>query len=114
MEDQVPDQIRNERSSRLMQLERRMSEEFRRDFVGERAEILYEEAKTLHGEVYQIGHTKRYIRVGKRVREDLKNRILEETLTEEFLDDMILVKDQAAAGCPDMGIKMSGNSLRIH
>lgn len=93
MKDQVPDQVKNERSGRLLQLEQRMSQAYRQDFVGEKAEVLYEEAKILGGEVYQIGHTVRYIKIGKKAQGDYKNRILTETLTENFLDDMILVRD---------------------
>lgn len=93
MKDQVPDQVKNERSGRLLQLEQRMSQAYRQDFVGEKAEVLYEEAKILGGEVYQIGHTVRYIKIGKKAQGDFKNRILTETLTENFLDDMILVRD---------------------
>lgn len=93
MTDQIPDQLKNERSGRLIQLEQRMSQEYRRDFAGEKAEVLYEEAKNLDGEVYQIGHTVRYIKIGKKAQGDFKNRILAETLTENFLDDMMLVQD---------------------
>ena len=92
MEGQVTSQIKNIRSSRLMQLEQRMSQEYRSAFAGEKEEILYEEAKILNGEVYQIGHTARYIKAGKKTQGDLRNHILTETLTEHFLDDMMLVQ----------------------
>ena len=93
MEGQVTSQTKNIRSSRLMQLEQRMSQEYRSAFAGEKEEILYEEAKTLNGEVYQSGHTARYIKAGKKTQGDLRNHILTETLTEHFLDDMMLVRD---------------------
>lgn len=93
MEAQVPAQIKNERSGRLMQLEQKMSQEYRRAFIGEKEEVLYEEAKILNGEVYQIGHTARYIKVGKKMQGDFKNCILKETMTDNFLDDMMLVQD---------------------
>ena len=93
MEGQVTSQTKNIRSSRLMQLEQRMSQEYRSAFAGEKEEILYEEAKTLNGEDYQIGNTARYIKAGKKTQGDLRNHILTETLTEHFLDDMMLVRD---------------------
>lgn len=93
MEAQVASQVKNERSSRLMQLERRMSREYRKAFAGEKEEVLYEEAKILNGEVYQIGHTVRYIKIGRKAQGEFKNRILAETMTEDFLDDMMLVRD---------------------
>ena len=54
---------------------------------------MYEEAKILNGEVYQIGHTVRYIKIGRKAQGEFKNRILAETMTEDFLDDMMLVRD---------------------
>ncbi len=92
MEAQIPDQVKNERSGRLMRLARLMSQEYRQSFAGEKAEVLYEEAKMQNGEVYQIGHTVRYIKTGRKTQEALRNRILTETLTEDFLDDMVLVQ----------------------
>ena len=59
MEDQVSDQVRAERSGRLMRLEQRMSQEYRQSFIGENVEVLYEEAKKIGETVYQIGHTDR-------------------------------------------------------
>lgn len=93
MEAQVASRVKNERSGRLMQLERRMSREYRKAFAGEKEEVLYEEAKILNGEVYQIGHTVRYIKIGRKAQGEFKNRILAETMTEDFLDDMMLVRD---------------------
>lgn len=92
MEAQIPDQVKNERSGRLMRLARLMSQEYRQSFAGEKAEVLYEEAKMQNGEIYQIGHTVRYIKTGRKTQEALRNRILTETLTEDFLDDMVLVQ----------------------
>lgn len=93
MEGQIPQKIKNVRSGRLMRLEQRMSQEYRSAFAGEKEEVLYEEAKILNGEVYQIGHTVRYIKIGRKAQGDFKNRILTETMTEDFLDDMMLVRD---------------------
>lgn len=93
MEGQIPQKIKNVRSGRLMRLEQRMSQEYRSSFAGEKEEVLYEEAKILNGEVYQIGHTVRYIKIGRKAQGDFKNRILTETMTEDFLDDMMLMRD---------------------
>lgn len=93
MDGQVPDQVKSERSGRLMRLARHMSQEYRESFAGEKAEVLYEEAKILNGEVYQTGHTVRYIKIGKKSQEELRNRIRTEILTEDVLDDMVLIRD---------------------
>lgn len=97
MEDQVADRVKTERSGRLMRLERRMSQEYRQSFVGENVEVLYEEAKKIGENVYQIGHTVRYIKVGRRAEGDFKNHILTETIMGALQDDIMLVKEQEAA-----------------
>lgn len=93
MENQVADQVKTERSGRLMELERRMSREYRQSFVGEKVEVLYEEAKKIGEMVYQIGHTVRYIKVGRKVQGDFKNCILEETIARGLQDDIMLVEE---------------------
>ncbi|MDE5931531.1 MAG: tRNA (N(6)-L-threonylcarbamoyladenosine(37)-C(2))-methylthiotransferase MtaB [Lachnospiraceae bacterium] len=93
MENQVADQVKTERSGRLMALERRMSQEYRQSFVGEKVEVLYEEAKKIGEIVYQIGHTVRYIKVGRKAQGDFKNCILAETITKVLQDDIMLVEE---------------------
>ena len=94
MEDQVSDQVKAERSGRLMRLEQRMSQEYRQSFIGENVEVLYEEAKKIGETVYQIGHTVRYIKIGRKAQGDFKNRILSETLVGALQDDIMLVEEQ--------------------
>lgn len=91
MENQVDDNVKTERSGRLMRLEQRMSQEYRLSFVGEDAEVLYEEAKKFGEALYQVGHTVRYIKVGRKIQGDFKNRILTETITGTLQDDIMLV-----------------------
>ena len=94
MKEQVADRVKAERSGRLMRLEQRMSQEYRQSFVGENVQVLYEEAKKIGETVYQIGHTVRYIKVGRRAEGDFKNRILTETLMGALQDDIMLAKEQ--------------------
>ncbi len=94
MEDQVSDQVRAERSGRLMRLEQRMSQEYRQSFIGENVEVLYEEAKKIGETVYQIGHTVRYIKIGRKAQGDFRNRILSEMLVGALQDDIMLVEEQ--------------------
>ena len=97
MEDQITDKVKTERSSRLMQMEQRMSQEYRRSFIGENVEVLYEEAKKFGGNIYQIGHTVRYIKIGKKIQRDYRNRILAEKITGVLQDDIMLAEGQEAA-----------------
>ncbi|MCM1174885.1 MAG: tRNA (N(6)-L-threonylcarbamoyladenosine(37)-C(2))-methylthiotransferase MtaB [Blautia sp.] len=94
MENQIPDKIKTERSARLMQLEQRLSQEYRQSFAGENVEVLYEEAKKIGETVYQIGHTVRYIKVGKKTQGDFKNRILTERLTGARQGDIMLAGEE--------------------
>lgn len=96
MKEQVTDRVKAERSGRLMRLEQRMSQEYRQSFAGEDVEVLYEEAKKIGENVYQIGHTVRYIKVGRKAEGDFKNRILTETLTGALQDDIMFVEEQEA------------------
>lgn len=87
MADQVPDQIKSERSNRLLQSEKRMSAEYRRSFIGEEVEILFEEDKEIDGVVYQIGHTAQYIKAAGR--NAGRGHIMRGTLT-DFLDEEVM------------------------
>lgn len=93
MENQIPDQKKSERSSRLIRLEQKMSKEYRASMLGTEAEVLFEEAKKLDGCEYQIGHTRQYVKVAKKTQEDLRNRILQGKIS-RFLTDDIVVMEQ--------------------
>lgn len=92
MPDQIPDQIKAERSSRLLELERRQSAEFRRRYIGRRAQVLLEERLEIAGEEYWVGHTKDYVKVAMQADEDggLRENVLVETQVKGFLTDEIL------------------------
>lgn len=93
MEDQVPDKTKTERSNRLLQLEQQMSKEYRRAFIGEEVEVLFEEAKEIDGRVYQIGHTAQYVKVALENPENANNRILTGIVTGFLKDDVLIMKD---------------------
>ncbi|MCM1386055.1 MAG: tRNA (N(6)-L-threonylcarbamoyladenosine(37)-C(2))-methylthiotransferase MtaB [Bacillus sp. (in: Bacteria)] len=89
MDNQVPDDIKTQRSNRLMQLERQMSKEYRQSFMGEDVEALFEECKEIDGRVYQIGHTKQYIKTALETRQDMRNCMVTGPLTEFLKDDIM-------------------------
>ena len=93
MEKQVPDAIKTQRSNRLIQLEQRMSKEYRQSFMGENIEVLLEEQKEIDGNFYQIGHTKQYIKAALKTQEDMRNCMATGVLT-EFLKDDIMVMER--------------------
>ena len=89
MENQVPDTIKQERSARLLAMEREQSKQFRKQKIGTVCEVLFEEAKVINDEIYQIGHTTEYIKVAKKETEDLSNCLISGKIT-GFLEDDIL------------------------
>lgn len=93
MEKQVPDVIKTQRSNRLIQLEKRMSKEYRQSFMGENIEVLLEEQKKIDGNFYQTGHTRQYIKAALKTQEDMRNCMVTGVLT-EFLKDDIMVMER--------------------
>ncbi|SFG38900.1 tRNA (N(6)-L-threonylcarbamoyladenosine(37)-C(2))-methylthiotransferase MtaB [Oribacterium sp. WCC10] len=62
MKDQVPDKIKTERSERLISLDRLKSEAFRKNFIGEKDDIIPEDVVDIHGKKYLRGYNKCYVR----------------------------------------------------
>lgn len=62
MPDQVPEPVKAERSDKLLELEKRMSREYRQGFVGTVQEILLEEPAEIGGIPCVVGHTRQYVR----------------------------------------------------
>jgi len=63
MPDQVPDQVKAERSDVLLALEREQSVAFRKNKLGQTEEVLFEEEKVVGGKQYLLGHTMDYVKV---------------------------------------------------
>lgn len=62
MPDQVPEPVKGERSDVLLELEARMSGEYRARFVGTEQEILLEEPAVIGGVSCAVGHTRQYVK----------------------------------------------------
>lgn len=89
MKEQVPEPVKTARSNRLLAMEKEQSADFRSRYIGEKAEVLFEETKELSGEIYQVGHTKDYVKIALKTREELSN-CLKTVRIERFLTDEIL------------------------
>ncbi len=92
MGNQVPEEVKGQRSSRLLELERRVSREYREYYIGEEAEVLFEEEKIIDGTVFQVGHTKQYVKAAKRTGEDLRNRIAAGRVAGLLTDEVLLLE----------------------
>jgi len=75
MPGQLTDAVKTVRSNRLMELEEMQSREFRSFYIGKEVEVLFEESKVIDGNIYQIGHTKDYVKVALMTEENLANQI---------------------------------------
>lgn len=88
MENQVPEQIKAERSARLIRLGDQMSEEFRRYYVGRDEEVLFEEIVDIDGMKMYTGYTKEYVKIAARSEASLVNTIGKGRITEELSPEL--------------------------
>lgn len=62
MPAQIQENIKAERSARLLKLTKELSAEYRRALTGQNVEVLWEEAESIDGQEYLTGYTKEYVR----------------------------------------------------
>lgn len=74
MENQIPEQVKSERSNVLIELGCKKKKEYEAFFVGKTVDVLIEERIILDGKEYWTGHTKEYIRVVTESEENLENQ----------------------------------------
>lgn len=91
MPDQVPEPVKTERSGVLLSLEKIMSLEYRKQFLGKMTEVLMEEEFEWDGRRYMIGYTKEYVKAAVPFEEGLKGAMVCGTLTEMVNDEVILL-----------------------
>lgn len=90
MENQVPDQVKTERSNILLSLNEKNARDYLERHLGKDLEVLMEEQMTMDGENYFVGHTREYIRVAVKTEENLSNRFVT-VKAKEILKDQILL-----------------------
>ncbi|MBM6947807.1 tRNA (N(6)-L-threonylcarbamoyladenosine(37)-C(2))-methylthiotransferase MtaB [Mordavella massiliensis] len=76
MADQVPEQVKTARSARMIALGRRKQQAYEDRLIGTTVEVLMEEAVEREDGVYQVGHTKEYVKVGQKTTENLSNQLI--------------------------------------
>ena len=98
MEGQIPEELKSERSERLLELVNRVSAEVRRDYLGGRLEMLCEERKLIGGESCMTGYPREYIRCAVRDEDglmgqnELKSGIAKEIFNEKDMDEYLLLR----------------------
>ena len=88
MPDQVPEQVKTERSKVLLALAQEMSEEFREYYVGRPEEILLEETDEIAGNVYFTGYTKEYVKIAVLEAEGEENILVKGIVTGRISADV--------------------------
>ena len=91
MPDQVPEAVKKERSEKLLALGHRMSEEFRRYYLGRQVTALLEEEFLSDGKRYYTGYTKEYVKVAVETKKDLSNTFVTGTLNTQLTEDVYLL-----------------------
>lgn len=80
MENQVPEQIKTVRSNELLELDKVKREAYEENWLGKTVEVLMEEHIQIDGKVYQVGHTKEYVKVAVESEINLQNKLISVSL----------------------------------
>ena len=76
MDGQVPDSVKTKRSALFLELGKKKQWEYEEKLLGTTREVLMEEAVVIGGETWQVGHTKEYVKIGRKTKEDLSNQLV--------------------------------------
>ena len=83
MENQIPEQLKAERSAKLIELDEKKRRKYEQNFIGKEVEVLVEEQIELEGRKVWTGHTKEYVKVAIDSDENLENRIIKVEIADE-------------------------------
>lgn len=89
---QVDEQIKHERSNRLLQLDIALNQEYKKHFMGKIEKILVEEEIQMNGIKYQVGHNERYLKIAFESEKDYINRIVQGEIITELTEEILLCK----------------------
>lgn len=76
MENQIPETEKTKRSNELLELNRKKQKAYEERLIGTTQEVLMEEAVQIDGETWQVGHTKEYVKIGRKTEENLTNQLV--------------------------------------
>ena len=94
MTGQVDETIKNQRSEKLIGIEKELEKEYQKYFIGKKEEVMLEEVQLIEGREYVVGYNERYVRIAVSCTEmpDAKERCntiatvkIERHLTDEIL-----------------------------
>lgn len=76
MENQIPETEKTRRSNELLELNKKKQKAYEERLIGTTQEVLMEEAVQIGGETWQVGHTKEYVKIGRKTEENLTNQLV--------------------------------------
>lgn len=76
MENQIPETEKTRRSNELLELNKKKQKAYEERLIGTTQEVLMEEAVQIDGETWQVGHTKEYVKIGRKTEENLTNQLV--------------------------------------
>lgn len=76
MENQIPETEKTRRSNELLELNKKKQKAYEERLIGTTQEVLMEEAVQIDGEIWQVGHTKEYVKIGRKTEENLTNQLV--------------------------------------
>ena len=94
MPDQLPEQVKKERSRILIALGQEHQREYMEQFLGKKKEVLFEEQQKIQGKTYWTGHTMEYLKVAVISEENLENKRVMVQLQKIIGQDLILAEQQ--------------------
>ena len=89
MADQVPEPIKQKRSAVLIAESAKEAVEYRKAFLEQPVEVLFEESQEIEGQTYQVGHTREYVKIACRTEQDLTNHIIKGTPSRMITDEIL-------------------------
>ena len=92
MPNQIPKDIMQERSNKLIGLAERMAKDYQELFMGRIEKILVEEELIIDGVRYQVGHNERYLKLAILTDDNYVNQILEVSVENHLTKDILVCK----------------------
>ena len=89
MPGQVKDEIKEQRSHRLITLRDELSKQYRERQIGKVKPVLFEEEITVNGKKYLTGHTPEYVKVAVKASDAAANEIFDVSV-DDFLNDELM------------------------
>ncbi len=92
MKEQVPEEIKNQRSNELIGISNFMSQEYKSVFMGKIEKILIEEEIHLDNHSYLVGHNERYEKIALHGAGDLINEVVSVKVCNKLTEELLLAE----------------------